>query len=170
MSPRWSLTLLGVVLLAVLLVLVALWTPWRPNVGAAIHPAEPLRDFTARQLGREDAYHAAVRPPAYVSLVLSLAFAVLLSVTPLGARLVARVAAPLGGGWVWQVLLGTVAVTLLGRLLVLPWAAWSESVQRRYGLSTRSWSGWAFDVAKGYAVGLALTLVVVLVVVALARR
>lgn len=152
-----------------LLLLVVLLTPWRPLGGAHIGPAEALRDFTEAQLAREDAYHAAVRPPAYLSLLVSLAVALVLGLTPLGARLVERVAAPLGGGWVWQVVLGTVAVTLLGRLLVLPWDAWAETARRRYGLSTRSWGGWVADVAKAYGVGLVLTLVVVLAIVGLAR-
>src|SRR5205085_2366495 len=74
-----------------------------------------------------------------------------------------------GGGWLAEVVLGTVALTLLGRVLTLPWEAWSESVRRRYGLSTRSWGGWAVDVAKSYGVGLAITLVVLLLVMGLAR-
>lgn len=159
----------AVVLGVLLLGIVAVLTPWRPMGDMSMVATEPLRDFSPQQLAREDAYHGAVRPPAYVSLGVSLLIAVVLGVTPLGARLVARVAAPLGGGWVWQVLLGTVAVTLLGRVLVLPWDAWAESGRRRYGLSTRSWGGWAVDVAKGYGVGLVLTLVVLLGLVALVR-
>ena len=157
--------LLGVALL----VLVAVLTPWRPLGGASVMSADPMRDFTPQQLAREDAYHAAVRPPGYASLLLSLVVALVLGLTPLGARLVERVAAPLGGGWVWQVVLGALAVTLVGRLLVLPWDAWAETVRRRYGLSTRSWGGWAVDVAKGYGIGLVFTLIVLLVVVGLAR-
>ena len=79
------------------------------------------------------------------------------------------VAAPFGGGWWARVLLGTVALTLVGRALTLPWDAWRESVSRRYGLSTRSWGAWAVDVAKSYAVGLVVTLAVLLLVVGLAR-
>lgn len=169
MSSRGALVAAAAVLGVALVLAVAVLTPWRPLGGAPVGPAEPLRDFTAAQLAREDAFHAAVRPPAYVSLGLSLLVALVLGFSPWGARIVERVAAPLGGGWVWQVLLGTVALTLLGRVLVLPWDAWAESVRRWYGLSTRSWSGWGVDVAKSYAVGLVLTLVLVLLVVALAR-
>ena len=171
MSSRALLLLVLVTCLlgALLLVLVAVLTPWRPLGGAPVGAADPLRDFTAAQLAREDAYHSAVRPPAYTSWVLSLAIAAVLGFSPLGARLVARVAAPLGGGWVSQVLLGTLALTLLVRLLVLPWDAWAETARRRYGLSTRSWGGWAVDVAKGYGVGLVLTVLVLLIVVGLAR-
>jgi STE24 endopeptidase len=170
-TSRGVLVATVVLLTIALVVLVALLTPWRPMAlhGAPAVPADPARDFTAAQLAREDAYHAAVRPPGYVSLGLSLVFACLLGFSPLGARLVERVAAPLGGGWGWQVLLGTLTVTLLARLLVLPWDAWGESVRRRYGLSTRTWGAWAVDVAKSYAVGLVLTLVVLFLIVGLAR-
>lgn len=171
MSGRTVLIATTVVLALALLGALALLTPWRPLPldGASAFPADPARDFTVAQLARENAFHSAVRPPAYVSLALSLVIACVLGLGPLGARLVERVAAPLGGGWGWQVLLGTIAVTLLGRLLVLPWDAWSESVRRRYGLSTRTWGGWVVDVAKSYGVGLFLTLAVLFLVVGLVR-
>ena len=57
----------------------------------------------------------------------------------------------------------------MGRLLTLPWDAWSESARRRYGLSTRGWGGWGVDVAKAYGVGLVLTVAVLLLIVGLAR-
>jgi len=170
-SRSTTLVVVTVVLFVALLVAVAVLTPWRTLSldGVTAVPTDPARDFTAAQLAREDAFHSAVRPPAYISLGLSLLIACVLGLSPLGARLVERVAAPFGGGWGWQVLLGTVAVTVVGRLLVLPWDAWSESVRKRYGLSTRTWGGWAVDVAKSYAVGLVVTLLVLVLVVALAR-
>jgi STE24 endopeptidase len=110
-----------------------------------------------------------VRPPAYLSLAVGLLVALLLGLSPVGARIVSAVAAPLGGGWGWRVLLGTIAITGIGRLIVLPLDARAESVQRRYGLSTQSWSSWGVDVAKGYGVGLVVTLAVVFGIVGLAR-
>lgn len=171
MTGRSALVVTTVLLAVLLVVALAVLTPWRPLPldGVAAVPTDPGRDFTPDQLAREDAFHSAVRPPAYVSLGLSLLIACFLGLRPVGARLVEAAAAPFGGGWGWQVLLGTVAVTLLGRLLVLPWDAWSESVRRRYGLSTRTWGGWAVDVGKSYAVGLVLTLLVLFLVVGLAR-
>ena len=56
------------------------------------------RELGVRELAREDAYHAAVRPPAYVSLGLSLLIACVLGLSPLGARIVeAAVAAGVTG-------------------------------------------------------------------------
>lgn len=158
-------------LLAVLGVAVAVLVPWRPLPlhGLARTPVDVDRDFTPEQVARETAYWGAVRPPAYASLAIGLVVAMVLGLTPLGSRLVEAVAAPFGGGWFWQVLVGTVALTLVGRLLTLPWDAWSETVRRRYGLSTRGWGAWALDVTKSYAVGLVLTLAVLFLVVGLAR-
>ena len=158
------------VLVVGLAVAVLLGTPWRPLAavgdGAAVDPAI---DFTAAQMAREDAYHSAVRPPAYASLVLSIAVALLLGLSPLGARLIGAVAAPLGGGWGWRVLLGGIAVTAVGRLVALPLDAWAESVRRRYGLSTQTWGTWLVDVGKAYGVGLVITLIVLFGLFALVR-
>ena len=171
MSSRTALVATIVVLGLVMLVAVVLLVPWRPLPlhGLAPTPADPERDFTVAQITREEAFHAAVRPPAYVSLGVGLLVAMVLGFTPAGARLVSAVAAPFGGGWWARVLLGTVALTLVGRALTLPWDAWRESVSRRYGLSTRSWGAWAVDLAKSYAVGLVVTVAVLLLVVGLAR-
>jgi STE24 endopeptidase len=156
----------------VLVLIVALATPWTPLPLHGVAPvrADPSRDFTAAQMAREDAYHAAIRPPAYVSLALGLMVSMLLGLTPVGARLVKAVAAPLGGGWGWQVLLGGVALTAIGRLVTLPLDARAETVLRRYGLSTQTWGSWSVDVVKGYGVGLAVTLLMMYGVIGLARR
>jgi STE24 endopeptidase len=155
-------------LLLALGVALAVVVPWTPLPGADLRPDAAL-DFTAAEQAREVAYHDAVRPPSYLSLALGLAVALGLALTPLGARLVTAVARPLGGGWVWQVLLGTLALTVLGRLLTLPLGARAEAVRREVGLSTRTWGTWAVDVGKGVLVSAALSALVVLVVVALAR-
>jgi STE24 endopeptidase len=171
MSNRTALVVTFVLLAIALLGAVAVWTPWTtlPLHGVAAVRADPSRDFTAAQMARENAYHAAVRPPAYLSLALGMVVAIVLGLTPLGARIVSAVASPLGGGWGWRVLLGTIALTAIGRLAVLPFGARAESVQRRFGLSAQTWASWGVDVAKGYAVGLVVTLLVLFGVVALAR-
>ena len=66
-------------------------------------------------------------------------------------------------------LLGGIAVTAVGRLVVLPLDAWAESVRRQYGLSTQTWGSWLVDVGKSYGVGLVITLVVLFGVFALIR-
>jgi STE24 endopeptidase len=157
-----------VVLLVALGAALAVVVPWTPLPGASLTP-DAARDFTAAEIAREVAYHRQVRPPSYAALALSLALSALLGLTPLGARLVAAVARPLGGGWVWQVLLGTTVLLLLGRLVTLPLAARVESVRRDVGLSTRTWGTWAVDLGKGFGIALVLTTLALLLLVAIAR-
>jgi STE24 endopeptidase len=158
-----------VVLLLLLGVALAVTVPWTPLPGADLQ-GEPLRDFNADQVAREVAFHDAVRPTSYASLALALLVAVGLGLTRAGARVVTAVARPLGGGWAWQVLLGTLALTVLGRLATLPLSARSEVVLRRYGLSTQTWPSWLLDVTKGVLVGAGLTALALLALVWLARR
>jgi STE24 endopeptidase len=115
------------------------------------------------------AFHDALRPTSYASLALGLVVVSVLGVTRLGARLVTRVARPLGGGWVWQVLLGTLAVTVVVRLLTLPLRARSETVRREYGLSTQTWGSWALDVVRGVLVDAGLSALALLALVGIAR-
>ncbi|MCA1710879.1 MAG: M48 family metallopeptidase [Actinobacteria bacterium] len=154
------------VLLAGLGALLMLTVPWTVLPGATPH-VDVARDFSAAEVAREVAYHDAVRPPAYASLVLGLLFSGLLGLTPLGARLIAGVSP--ARGWAWQVLLGTLALTAAGRLVTLPLAAQAERVQRRYGLSTQTWGSWLTDVGKGVLVSTALTGVVLVAVFGLVR-
>jgi STE24 endopeptidase len=147
---------------------VAVTVPWTPLPGASPH-VDVARDFTPAEIAREQAYHSAVRPPAYGALVLGLGLAGLLALTPLGARIVSGVARPLGGGWVWQVLLGTLALVVLGRVATLPLDALSERAQRRYGLSTQTWGSWLVDSLKGVLVASVTTGVVLLAVFWLVR-
>ncbi len=157
-----------VLLLVALAVALAVTVPW-----TALSGAQPVvdvgRDFTTDQVAREVAFHRAIRPPAYASLGLGLVVAGVLGLTPIGARLVSAVARPLGGGWVWEVLLGVLALSIVGRLVTLPLNARSEVVLRRYGLSTQTWATWGVDVVKSVAVGSALTALVLLAAVGLAR-
>ena len=154
------------VLLAGLGVLLALTVPWTVLPGAAPH-VDVARDFTSAEVAREVAYHDAVRPPAYASLLLGLLVAGVLALTPLGARLVQLVSP--ARGWAWQVLLGTLALAALGRVVTLPLDAQAERVQRRYGLSTQTWGSWLLDAVKGVLVASALTAVVLLAAFALVR-
>jgi STE24 endopeptidase len=159
-----TLVLLGSALAVALAVVI----PWTPLPGASPSP-DPARDFGAAEVARQVAFHEQVRPPAYAALGLSLAVAAVLGLTPLGARIVGAVARPLGGGWLWQVLLGVAALALIGRLVTLPLAARVETVRRDAGLSTRTWDAWALDLTKGWLVSVVLTALALVVLVGLAR-
>lgn len=172
MSARSAAALAVVVLGLALLAAALLTTPWHPLPGPVPGGRAAPRvagDFTAPEVARAKAYRSLVRPVAWVSLALGLVLTLLLGLTPLGARLVRTLAAPLGGSWWAQVLVGTVALTLLGRLLALPFHARVQVVARRYGLVVQPWRGWLLDVVKGWAVGTVLLALVLLAVVGLAR-
>lgn len=143
---------------------VALTVPFELLPGARID-ADPGRDFTAAQIAREQAFHAAVRPPAYISLVLGLLVAGLLGLSRWGARLVGR----LPGNWTVQAMLATAALLTVPKLLVLPFDAQAERALRRHGLSTQDWPAWAADQGRTLAITCATTVLVVLVLLALAR-
>jgi len=165
---RVAVTATLVVLLIVLGIAVALTVPWTVLPGAAPH-AHVAQDFTSGDVAREVAYHSALRPPAYASLVLGLVVAGLLGLTPWGARVVSAAARPFGGGFIPSVLLGTLALTIIGRGLTLPLDALAERVLRRYGLSTQTWGSWLLDAVKGAAVAAVMTSLVLLAVLALVR-
>jgi STE24 endopeptidase len=163
-----ALTVLG----AALAVAILVTTPWAPlpePLGGPV-AAAPERDFTAAQMQRTQTYRSFVRWPSYASLAVALLLAVALGLTRLGARLVAAAGRPLGGSWLAQVVGGTVAVTLSGRLVTLPFSFRIEAVRRDYELSTRTWGGWAVDLTKAYAVSTLVLVVVVASLVWLARR
>jgi STE24 endopeptidase len=157
-----------VALLVALGVALAVTVPWTPLPGAEIVP-DAARDFTAQQIAREVAFHDALRPSSYASLAVAMLVVTALGLTRAGGRLVRAVARPLGGGWVWQVLLGTLAVTVVLRLATLPLAMRSESVLREYGLSTQTWPSWLLDVGRGVLVDTGLNAVALLALVGLAR-
>jgi STE24 endopeptidase len=165
---RLHVALTLVLLLVALGVALALTVPWTVLPGASPR-VDVARDFRPAEIAREVAFHAAVRPPAYASLVVGLLVAGVLALTPLGARVVAGVARPVGGGFVAQVVLGTLALTVLGRLVTLPLDVLSERVLRRYGLSTQTWGGWLLDTLKGIGVATVMTALVLLAVLGLVR-
>lgn len=167
MSRRAPLVALVLLLLALGIAL-AVVVPWDPLPGADLS-GDPLADFTPAQLAREVAFHQALRPASYSSLALGIALSLALGLTRVGGRVVRAVARPLGGGWVWQVVLGTLALTALTRLARLPLSARAETVLREYGLSTRTWGSWAVDVVKGVLVDAGLTALVLLALIGLAR-
>jgi STE24 endopeptidase len=157
---------------AALVLVIALRTPWQPLPvpPGGRTPPDPGSVLPADRLALAESFAAAVRPASLVSLLLGLAVAGVLGLTPLGGRIVRAAGRPLGGGWVWQVLLGVPALAVIGRLVTLPLAAYGEVVRHRYGLSTRSWPLWARDVAVSTAIDAGLTALAVLGLVWLVRR
>jgi STE24 endopeptidase len=139
-----------------------------PSTGlAALHPhVDVARDFTSAEIAREKAFHAAGRPWAYSSLLVSLVLAGVLGLTGWGARLVGGVP----GHWTVKAVGGTALLLALGQVVTLPLNVKAEQVLRRYGLSTQTWATWTDDRLRGLAVQVVMTSIAVLVVLALVRR
>ncbi|MGH3097184.1 MAG: M48 family metallopeptidase [Streptosporangiales bacterium] len=165
--------LCAVLLFAALGALIAWTTPWHPLPGpipgGRVEPSAAA-DFTAKQIARARAFHAAVDPSGYLSTAVSVLVPIVLGLTPLGAKLVRAVGRPLGGHWVAQVGLGALALAVIGRLVTLPFGLWSERVYRAYGLSTQSWSGWFSDVGISFAINAGVTVGALLLLYLLIRR
>ena len=149
---------------------IGLTTPWHPLPGhvpgGSVTP-DVSRDFSAAQIARETAYHDTIRPWGISWLALSLVVPAVFGFTPIGAALVARLR-PLH--WLVQVAVAVVGLTLVTTVVTLPFAARQHSIERRYGLTLQGWSGWASDIARGFGVAAVTTLLVLVVLVALARR
>jgi len=162
-SRRAAWIALAVVLIAVV-ALVVVKVGWRvaspPGAGAV---PDAARDFTSAELSRSAALASRLQPNALFSLAVSLMISAALGLSSSGAKIITAVARPLGGGWVWQVLLGSLALALIGRLATLPFSAYAETVLRRYGLSTRGWGLWTADVGKSFAIGVGLTALILVI-------
>ena len=150
--------------------LIIFTTPWHPLPGkvpgGAVHPDASV-DFSAPQIARETAYHDTIRPIGLTWLVVSLLVPAVLGFSPIGARLVDRLR---GLPWILQSVIAVIGMTLAVTVATLPFAAREHAIQRHYGLTLQGWGGWATDVFRGYLIGTVTTLLVILVIVALARR
>ncbi len=166
MTPRRLALLTALALGLALAVVLWLRIPW----AATPQVTDPTAGLVPEQLDRADAFAAALRPASVANLALGLLVSGVLGLTRTGARWVSAVARPLGGGWFWQVVLGAAVLTVAGRVVTLPLAAYGEVVRHRYGLSTRSWPLWARDVAVDTGITAGLTAVGLLLLVAVARR
>ncbi|MFI6177018.1 M48 family metalloprotease [Nonomuraea sp. NPDC051191] len=158
-----ALALVGGVILAV----AAFTTPWRVlAAGAPAVTPDPARDFSAAQIARAQAFDAATSLPGYISLGITVLFAGLLVLTPFAAK----VLGVLRGPWWVRVVLGVVVLTAITEVLRWPLGMWFETILRDYGLSTQDWAGWTVDRLKNTGVGVVLLSVMLLALVALARK
>lgn len=171
MTPRVAALWMFVAVLVLLVGTAALLVPWGSARAAtgAITPDASL-DFSVAEIAVGDRLARLLVLPGLTSLGVSLALTVALGLTPWGARIAGAVARPLGGGWFWQATLGGLVLLLIVRIVTLPFGAWSESVRQSNGLSTRTWPAWMLDVAKGFGVSAALTLLALTALIGLARR
>lgn len=112
-----------------------------------------LEDFTEDQIARSRRRKRAVLPLRLASAGVGFAAVCLLGFTRLGADLAHGAGSLAGGGWIATALLGAVAIDLVLTLVGLPIVARSEVINRRWGLSNRSWRLFWSDEAKGLLIG-----------------
>jgi STE24 endopeptidase len=164
-SRRTALAVTGVG--AVLVVALAAWlVPWQPVPGGVPPPAPVGSVFSAAQVRRAEDFSAAARLWGWSSLAVSLLLACWLGFGRRGRALMAR----LRGPWWLRVVLGVAALDLLGRIVTLPFAVLLRREVLARGLSTQSWSGFATDLALAEAIAIVTTSLVLLAVIATARR
>lgn len=152
MTPRgWAAIALGGLLVALAVAVVVL-VPWHRPPAPRADQVAALGDLRPADVAKGRAFAAALRPGRYAGLLTGLVVALVLGLTPLGARIVTLAGRPFGDSWIARAVLGGLAVVLVADLLTLPFSAWRRTVLVRYGLSTQTWGGWAVDLLKGYAV------------------
>jgi STE24 endopeptidase len=150
----------------VFVVLAVVLVPWDPIPGGPLHPPPASSVFTAQEIRRAEDFSSLARVWSWCSLVTSLLLACLLGFTRVGAALVDRIRGP----WWWQIVVAVAALGLAGRVLTLPFAVLLRRRVLDYGLSHQAWGAFAVDLAKGMAVNLVATSIVMIVLVGVARR
>lgn len=146
--------------------LAAIFVPWAWVPGGHVAHVPASEVFTAEQLRRGHAYSSMQRHLGWASLAVSLAVALVLGLTRLGARLVRL----LPGPWWVKALLGTLALLLVGDLVTLPFDLVSRGHALDYGLTDQSLGGWFRDSGASLLVSWVFASGTVLVVLISARR
>lgn len=164
---RWAIATL-IVLTIVLIVVVALTTPWSTGVS---HPlvVDPTLDLTPAQAATALAYHARALAPNLLGFFAPIVVICLLGFTSLGSRLITWCGGWVGGGYWARLLVGAAVVVLVEQLAAIPFSAWGHVVRVDVGLDLRSWGGFAADTLKSVGVGFVVTWIGLIVVITLAR-
>jgi len=150
----------------VLVALAAWLVPWHPVPGGTPAPADAASVFTPAEIQRGEDYARWARVWSWSSLAASLVVACVLGLGPWGARLVGRLR-----GWWWvRVVLAVAALAVVGRVVTLPFAVLLRQRALDHGLSNQAWSGFAADLVKNELVTIVATSIVLVVLVACARR
>ena len=148
-------------------VVIALWlVPWSPVPGGTPDPVAASAVYSPEQIARGEEYARLARVWSWSSLTVSLVVACVLGFSRWGRVLVGR----LPGRWWARVVLAVVLVELIGRLATLPLGVMARRHALANGLSTQSWSGFAVDVAKNFALTVVVSTLLLLVLMGCARR
>lgn len=146
----------------------AVLVPWDWVPGGELAPLAASEVFTRAEIARAEEYSSAQRYLGWASYAVSLLLALLLGLTPAGSRLLRRVQGRLR--WWLAVPVGALVLLLAGRLATLPLSVASHERNRSYGLSDQDWAAWGLDAATSVLVAWVFTTLLLLAVVATARR
>jgi STE24 endopeptidase len=162
---RWALVTFLVA--AVAFVAIAVWRiPWHPVPGGTPAAVSESEVFSPAQIARAQAYTDPARHLSWASLAVSLVVALVLGLTPLGARLAGRLR-----GWWWvRVVLAVAALAVIGQLVTLPFAIIGHHRSLHYGLSDEAWGPWTSDLLKGLLLSVVVSSLLLVVLIGSARR
>lgn len=146
----------------------SLLVPWDWVPGGSLHPAEAHEVLTSAQIVRAEEYSAVRRYLGWSSYGVSLLVAIGLGFTSAGASLVRRTTSRLP--WWAAVAVGVLLVLLVGRAATIGFGAAIRRQDLAYGLTEQSWAGWALDQVRSLGVSWVTIALVVVMVVAVARR
>lgn len=156
-----------VVVTGIAFMVVAAWlVPWSPVPGGHPEPVPARSVFSAAEVATAERYALWTRVWGWSGLAVQLVL-----VCALGSRRVReRIAGSLPGRWWVQVPLAVVVVTLVLRVLALPFGIALQEHRLDHGLSTQSWWGYGRDLVTNDAVSIVVTSLGLLALVGLARR
>jgi STE24 endopeptidase len=160
-AARWAGLGLGVALAG----LIGWTTPWNPLAG--VGRSDPALDFSTAEIARQQAFRAELLPWSTTAWALALLVPLAIGFSPLGRRLYAGLRVR---RWLLAVPLTVIAVRLLGTLVTAPADVVAERALRRWGLSTQDWGSWLRDRAVGWLIGTIAMVLVVVGLMAFARR
>lgn len=159
---------LGTVLigLAVFLLVAATRVPWEPVPGGSPAPVRASSAFSPDEIALAEHFARWARVWSWSSLAVSLALACWLGFSERGRAWAER--AP---GWWWvRVILVVAALTVLGRLLTLPFGVALRQLRVEEGLAAGTWGEWTVDLVKGELITVLTTSIALIVLVGCARR
>jgi STE24 endopeptidase len=167
LDRRTAWVALGVSGLALVLA-AALLVPWDWLPGGDLRPVASGDVFTDAQLARAEDHSSAVRALGHVSTVVSLLVVCALGLTSWGRRLAEAVT----GRLPWWVTVPVVVLVVLAavRLATTPVAFLARRRNLEAGLTDQPLGAWLTDRALGLGVSVVTTSLLVLLVVAAARR
>ena len=151
---------------AAFLLIAASRVPWEPFPGGMPAPVRASSVFTFSEIERAEHYARWARTWSWSSLAVSLAVVCWLGFSRRGREWAERVP-----GWWWvRIVLVVAALSVVGRVVTLPFAIAQRTLALHEGLAAGSWGNWALDVVKGELVSVVTTSLAVVALVGCVRR